>query len=245
MENKQVVPQGKTKCCLDKEEVRKVVAEEMAPVLHAIQDLTVAIRFGNFPKTVAMSVLKEINDHMEVQKIAESAIVVRESQKTETQNVVIPESPPRRTDKKRAARMSIGGRLNKKLNTRENGMKRGNKNDNKENMDIGNSAGDSGSHAGASSDGKEKVDIQRASESERESVSRYYEMMLRSYPGIRTDKDLQQEKRTGMHTGCSKCRKEAFDAAKGKWEFDKIFHNMVKTCSHVPLGEKEEDPLHW
>ena len=240
MENKPPTNPGIVECCFDMAEFKKVLAKEMNPMVNAIKDLTSAIQTGSLTKAIALNVLKEINDHIEVQKIAESAVVVREADK-----VIVPESPPRKVERKRAARISTGGRLKKKLNTRESRQQREEKSAEKENVDMTAKNGSGDSQGAASSDGRKKPECNTAVKTEKEKVARYYELLLRSYPGIRTDKDLALEKLTGVHTGCSKCRRDAFQASKGLREFDIVYHDLVRDCKHVGLGEEEKDPLHW
>ena len=62
----------------------------------------------------------------------------------------------------------------------------------------------------------------------------------RTKPDYRTFEDIEEERRTGKHTGCLNCRRLGVELAEGAENPAEVYEGIVSTCKHVPLGGRSE-----
>ena len=67
----------------------------------------------------------------------------------------------------------------------------------------------------------------------------YNRVRARANPYVSTSRDVARERRTGVHSGCEKCRRYAYSRAteSNAGEYDSI----VSQCPHVPLGNRSDE----
>ena len=66
-------------------------------------------------------------------------------------------------------------------------------------------------------------------------------LQARQEPEFRTIQDVLKERRSGVHSGCSTCRREGLRRADECIARGVIYNAYVSCCTHVPLGDFPED----
>ena len=65
----------------------------------------------------------------------------------------------------------------------------------------------------------------------------YDELRNRDEPEYRVLQNVLKERRTGVHSGCTSCRREGFRRADNCIAKGVIYNAYVSRCTHVPLGD--------